>query len=146
MTLCEYDKAKKCIIDKYWWCMDCYKSLNNKNVRRKYKKGKIYRRDTRECIMCALVNASPDSNMTEHHIVPNGLARKHLSHKIGETVNMCFNHHKLFEALIEPIIDILNSKSQPYQSRKELTDYLLYMKLPELVKRINGIIGEVYKQ
>lgn len=145
MTLCDYDKTKTCIIDKYWWCMDCYKSLNN-NVSRKHKKGKIHRRDTRECIFCAIVDATRDSNMTKHHIVPNGLAGRHLSHKIGVTVNMCYDHHKLFHALIEPIIDILNSKSQPYQSRKELTDYFLYMKLPELTKRIKKMISEAYKE
>ncbi len=144
MTLCEYDKIKTCIIDKYWWCMDCYKSLSNK-VSRKHK-GKIHRRDTRKCIMCAIVDAKRNSNMNEHHIIPNGLAGKHLTHKIGVTVNMCFNHHKLFHALIEPIIDILNAKSQPYQGRRELTDYFLYMKLPELTERIDKMITEAYKE
>jgi len=146
MTLCDYDKIKKCIIDKYWWCMDCPKSLNNNiGITRKHKRGKIQRRDTRKCIWCSMVDAKRQSKMTEHHIVPNAVATNHLAHKIGVTVNMCLDHHRLFEAVIEPIIDILNAKST-YQNRKELTDYFLYMKLPELTKRIEKMVNEVYQE
>ena len=143
MTRCEYDAIYKCVVGAYWWCQDCNKYTD---VNRESKQGKLHRRIKKECIMCAIVDATPESNITMHHLVPNGLARKHLSHKIGETVYMCFNHHKLFHALIEPIVDILNAKSTPYQSRKELTDYFIYMKLPELTKRIDKIVNEVYTE
>ena len=122
--------------------MDCYKYPK---AQRANGQRKLHKRVVKECIMCALVKAKPLSYITKHHLVPNGLAQKHLSHKIGETVYMCLNHHTLFEALIEPLKEMLNAKST-YQNRKELTDYFIYMKLPELQKRITKIVNEVYKE
>jgi len=142
MTRCGYNGIWKCIVGAYEQCLSCEKYPQ---IYKRHEQGKVHRRVIKECIMCALIKATPDSNITEHHLVPNGLARKHLAHKINETVYMCYNHHKLFEALIEPIVDILNAKST-YQTRKEITDYFLYMKLPELQKRIKKIVNEVYQE
>ena len=142
MTRCDYDGIKKCIIGAYWYCRDCEKYPN---VKKREEQGKLHRRVIKECIFCAMVEATPESYITKHHLVPNGIASKHLAHKIGETVYMCLNHHTLFEALIEPLKDILNAKST-YQSRKELTDYFIYMKLQELQKRIKKIVNEVYQE
>ncbi len=143
MTLCDYDALKKCVIGAYWWCGDCDKYPS---IKKSKQFQRVHGKKETDCIMCAIVKATPDTIMTSHHVVPNAVASNHLAHKIGVTVNMCFDHHKLFEALIEPIIDVLNAKSQPYQSKKELTDYFLYMKLPELTERIEKMVNEAYKE
>ena len=143
LTRCEYDATKKCVIGAYWFCRDCekYPSIDkSKQFQRLHGKKET------DCIFCAIVGATPNTFITGHHVIPNGIANNHLQHKIGVKVPMCFNHHKLFHALLEPYDDILRSKSEPYQSRKQLTDYFIYMKLPELMTRIKTMINEAYQK
>ena len=132
---CKIDKRYKCRVNKFVWCRTCEKALSeNRATEIKTRFSKYDVKDY--CIMCALVDATPKTGITNHHVMPLKYSIKMTGRKLNHRLPMCEAHHKMFNELIRPFEYLIDTKMEGSEMRDWLNNY----QLPNIVEKINVMI------
>ncbi len=79
------------------------------------------------------------SKLTDHHIVPTGLSKKKLGRPIGYTVDMCEDHHRIFNELVSPYEILYKSKLES----DALWVWLVEERVPRIIEKLKELVDVI---